>query len=217
MDTDATKKRLSHKMILKDFAEGRTQTLIGTQMVAKGHDFPMVTLVGVISADTALNLPDFRAGERTFQLLTQVAGRAGRGKSGGGVIIQTFLPHHYTIASAIHHDYEGFYKKEVALRKELYLPPFSHLVILTCRSYKEERAKLCVENLARHILKKKINGLMELAGPTEAFVYRLRRQYRWNIILKVKDLAGFNPSLKKCLKEFGKPSGVTVAIDVDPL
>lgn len=217
MDTDATRKRQSHRMILKDFSEGRTDILIGTQMVAKGHDFPRVTLVGVVSADTALNLPDFRAGERTFQLLTQVAGRAGRGFMPGNVIIQTYVPDNYTIVSAMHHDYKDFYKKEIALRRELMLPPFSHIIYLTLRSYKEDRAKKCAEDLARHLLKRRYNSLIELQGPTPAFVYRLRRQFRWNIILKVKNLGAFTPKLKQRLKEFKKPYGVILAVDVDPL
>jgi primosomal protein N' (replication factor Y) (superfamily II helicase) len=216
MDTDSTKKRKSHDQILMDFSKRKTQILIGTQMVAKGHDFPMVTLVGVVSADIALNLPDFRAGERTFQLLTQVAGRAGRGSAPGEVIIQTYVPHHYTIQSAINHDYRDFYKKEIAFRKQLLLPPFSNMIYITLRSYKEERAKEAAEELARHILKKKLSFLIELSGPCQAMVYKLRKQYRWNIILKVKDVAGFNPKLKECLKEFKKPHGVILAVDVDP-
>ncbi|NQT95861.1 MAG: primosomal protein N' [Candidatus Omnitrophica bacterium] len=216
MDTDATRKRLSHNLILKDFSSGKTQILVGTQMIAKGHDFPGVTLVGVVSADTALNLPDFRAGERTFQLLTQVAGRAGRGFSPGEVIIQTYVPHHYTINSAINHDYTAFYKKEIALRRELMLPPFSHMVYITSRSYKEERAQKCAEDLARHILKRPLSNMIELSGPCKDFVYRLRRQFRWNIILKVKDLKEFNPRLRKRLKEFKKPHGVILTVDVDP-
>jgi primosomal protein N' (replication factor Y) (superfamily II helicase) len=216
MDTDSTKKRKSHSQILDDFSKRKTQVLIGTQMVAKGHDFPMVTLVGVVLADTALNLPDFRAGERTFQLLTQVAGRAGRGSYPGEVIVQTYVPHHYTIQSAINHDYRDFYKKEIALRKELSLPPFSNMIYITMRSYKEERAQKASEDLARHLLKEKLHGLIELAGPCPSMVYKLRRQYRWNIILKVKGLLKFNPELKACLKEFKKPHGVMITIDVDP-
>ena len=217
MDTDATTKRGSHDMILKAFAQAKTRILIGTQMVAKGHDFPGVTLVGVISADTALNLPDFRAGERTFQLLTQVAGRAGRGVLAGEVIIQTYVPHHYTITSAIYHDYIDFYKKEIALRKELLLPPFSNLITLTARSYKEDKARMCAEDLAREILKKRPAGMIDLTGPAEAFVYRLRRQYRWNIILKVRDIDKVTVELKAFLKRFKKPHGVTLTADVDPL
>jgi len=216
MDTDSTKKRKSHDQILDDFSKRKTQVLIGTQMVAKGHDFPMVTLVGVVLADTALNLPDFRAGERTFQLLTQVAGRAGRGDAPGEVIIQTYVPHHYTIQCAIKHDYKDFYKKEIALRKELCLPPFSHIIYITTRSYKEDRAKQASDLLARHIQNNKPPGLIELSGPCESMVYRLRRQYRWNIILKVKDIREFNSGLRACLAGFKKPYGVIITIDVDP-
>jgi len=216
MDTDATKKRLSHNQILKDFSSKKTQILVGTQMIAKGHDFPGVTFVGVILADTALNLPDFRAGEKTFQLLTQVAGRAGRGLLPGDVVIQTYVPHHYTINSAINHDFMAFYKKEIALRKELSLPPFSRMIYITVRSYKEERAEACAEDLARYLLKKPLPDLVELAGPAKDFIYRLRRQYRWNIILKVKDLEKFNPALKMRLKGYKKPAGVILTVDVDP-
>ncbi len=216
MDTDSTKKRDSHKNILKDFASRKTQILVGTQMIAKGHDFPMVTLVGVISADTALNLPDYRAAERTFQVLTQVAGRAGRGFSPGEVIIQTYVPGHYTIQSAINHDYKDFYKKEIVLRKELFLPPFSNMIYLSLRSYNEERAKECASLLAKYLLKEKLHGLIKQDGPCQAVVYRLRRQYRWNIILRVKDLLEFNPRLKAALKGFKKLPGVILTIDVDP-
>ena len=217
MDTDSTKKRSSHAEILKEFGERKTQVLIGTQMVAKGHDFPMVTLVGVVNADTALNLPDYRAGERTFQLLTQVAGRAGRGSLHGEVIVQTYVPHHYTIQSAIHHDFKDFYKKEIALRKELALPPYSHMTYIMCRSYNEERAQKAASDLALHISKNKLSGLIEMQGPVEAVVYKLRRQYRWNIILKVKDVNKLNPDLKKALKAFRKPHGVIITVDVDPI
>ena len=217
MDTDSTKKRSSHAEILKEFGERKTQVLIGTQMVAKGHDFPMVTLVGVVNADTALNLPDYRAGERTFQLLTQVAGRAGRGSLHGEVIVQTYVPHHYTIQSAIHHDFKDFYKKEIVLRKELALPPYSHMTYIGCRSYNEERAQKAASDLALHISKNKLSGLIEMQGPVEAVVYRLRRQYRWNIILKVKDVNKLNPDLKKALKAFRKPHGVIITVDVDAI
>jgi len=216
MDTDSTKKRESHKKILDDFANRKTQILVGTQMIAKGHDFPMVTLVGVVSADTALNLPDYRAAERTFQVLTQVAGRAGRGFSPGEVIIQTYVPSHYTIQSAINHDYIDFYKKEIALRKELFLPPFSNMIYISLRSYKEERAKECAELFAKYLLNKKLPGLIQQDGPCQALVYKLRRQYRWNIILRVKELSDFNPRLRSALKDFKKLPGVILTVDVDP-
>ena len=167
MDADSARRKGAASQILKRFARHETDILVGTQMITKGYDFPNVTLVGVISADMSLGFPDFRAGERTFQVLTQVAGRAGRGYSPGEVIIQTYVPHHYTIISAINHDYKEFYKKEIALRRELFLPPFSHIIYLTLRSYKEERAKKAAEDLARHILKKRPSGLTELAGPVQ--------------------------------------------------
>ncbi len=216
MDTDATTKRESHKLILKDFACGKFKILIGTQMVAKGHDFPQVTLVGVISADTALNLPDFRAGERTFQLLTQVGGRAGRGQAPGRVIIQTYAPHHYSIISSIKHDYKGFYKKEIAIRKELLLPPFSHIINIMTRAYKEEKAKAYAKDLALKLSKAKISGCYEISVPVPDVLYRLRRQFRWNIILKVKDVDKTSEQLTGILKDSKVSSGARITVDVDP-
>jgi len=216
MDTDSTTKRKSHKHILKDFSSGKFNIMIGTQMVAKGHDFPQVTLVGVVSADTALNLPDFRAGERTFQLLTQVAGRAGRGSLPGRVIIQTYAPEHYAIVSAIKHDYKDFYKKEIALRKELMLPPFSSIIIITLRSYKEERAQKAAEEFVRKLSKVKIAGCYEIAGPVQDMIYRLRRQFRWNVILKIKMGEKTTDQLRAVLGKIKPPSGVRLAINVDP-
>ena len=217
MDTDATVKRQSHKQILRDFSSGKFKILVGTQMVAKGHDFPQVTLVGVVSADTALNLPDFRAGERTFQLLTQVAGRAGRGFIPGRVIIQTYAPHHYSIISSVGHDYKGFYKKEIALRKELLLPPFSNIITITLRSYKEERAESVAKELAQKLCKAKLAGCYEVAGPVPDMIYRLRRQFRWNVILKVKNLERVTEQLRDMLKRFRVSSGVRLAVDVNPI
>ena len=130
-DSDVISHHSSHEEILRKFRHREADILIGTQMVAKGLDIPSVTLVGVISADTSLNLPDFRAGERTFQLLSQVAGRAGRGKAGGRVIIQTFAPEHYAIQAAASHDYAAFYAQEIAYRRQLNYPPFSRLVQLS--------------------------------------------------------------------------------------
>ncbi len=217
MDTDATAKRQSHRQILRDFSSGKFKILVGTQMVTKGHDFPQVTLVGVVSADTALNLPDFRAGERTFQLLTQVAGRAGRGFIPGRVIIQTYAPHHYSIVSSIAHNYKGFYKKEIALRKELLLPPFSNIITITLRSYKEEKAKLAAKELTRKLCKAKLVGCYEVAGPVPDMIYRLRRQFRWNVILKVKNLDKVTGRLKDIVRGFKLSSGVRMAVDVDPI
>ncbi|MFH1645550.1 MAG: primosomal protein N' [Candidatus Omnitrophota bacterium] len=215
MDADSTKKRKSHKKILDDFKSGKTQIIIGTQMIAKGHDFTNVTLVGVVSADTALNLPDFRSGERTFQLLTQVSGRSGRGDLPGEVIIQSYVSEHYTINYAITHDYDSFYKEELALRKALNLPPFVNLINIGIRSYKEERAEEAANKLALYLQKAEIPGLVEIMGPAQAFIYRLRRQYRWNIMLKVDKLSNAADSLRIALKSFRKPSLAIVSVDVD--
>ncbi|GAI46382.1 unnamed protein product, partial [marine sediment metagenome] len=134
-DSDVTRGRYSHQEILSKFRAHEADILIGTQMIAKGLDLPLVTLVGVVSADTSLNLPDFRAGERTFQLLSQVAGRAGRGILGGRVIIQTYSPEHYAIQAAAKHDYASFYDKEIAYRRQLHNPPFTRLVCLVPNAF----------------------------------------------------------------------------------
>ncbi len=216
MDTDATKKRGSHDKILGGFRRHGIDVLVGTQMVAKGHDFPLVTLVGVVSADTTLNLPDFRASERTFNLLTQVAGRAGRGKEKGFVIIQTYSPSHYAITTASRHDYDAFYKKEIGYRKELNLPPFIHIIKLTLRSVNNKKAKGAADKL-KDLLKKKLDPSVKVIGPAPAVIARLRGQYRWNIMLKTENPKKTNEGLKKILAAFRKPSGVLLAPDVDPI
>lgn len=215
MDTDTTTKRGSHKVILDDFKSGQTQLLVGTQMIAKGLDYPGVTLVGVVSADSALHIPDFRSGERTFSLLTQVAGRAGRGKKPGRVLVQTFTPEHYAIITASKHDYTAFYEKEIELRKQLHLPPYSHLIKITFRSHSDAKA---MESAARltELLKEKKN-ILHISGPVVSSIPRLRRQYRWDVILKAKNAEAANGLLRHALKVFKKTSSVKMAVDVDPL
>jgi len=215
MDTDTTKKRGSHDKILGRFKRHNINILVGTQMIAKGLDFPKVTLVGVISADTMLNLPDFRASERTFNLLTQVAGRAGRGKEGGRVIIQTYTPEHYAIEAASKHDYNAFYKREIRSRKELSLPPFVNIIRLMLRAKKEERVIKASNDLAR-IIKKKMKSA-KLLGPAPAVISKLRNQFRWSLILKVKEPQVAGTALKEILKNMKRPSGVFITVDVDPI
>lgn len=217
MDTDATSKRGSHKQILNSFKKGEIDILIGTQMIAKGLDFPNVTLVGVISADVSLNLPDFRSSERTFGLLTQVAGRAGRGKAKGKVIIQTYSPEHYAIESASKHDYERFYKTEIENRKSACFPPFVNLVSITLRGKKQEKVRDAIVELKNLISSKKENGVVEILGPAPCVVEKMRGQYRWNMVLRSKKVDDSIKILKKGLANFKKPSGVVVAIDVNPL
>jgi primosomal protein N' (replication factor Y) len=210
-DTDVTRRRYSHDAILAKFRGHQADILIGTQMVAKGLDLPLVTLVGVVSADTALNLPDFRAGERTFQLLSQVAGRAGRGVRGGRVIIQSYTPEHYAIQTAARHDYAAFYNKEVEYRRQLRNPPFSHLACLT---YSHTSDILCQReaermrcSLSREIDSKGVADI-ELIGPAPAFIHRRRGRFRWQLILRGWGLAEF-------LSSIPFPQGWVV--DIDPV
>lgn len=188
-DRDTTRARGSHDLILAHFAAHRADVLIGTQMIAKGLDLPLVTLVGVISADTGLHLPDFRAAERTFQVLTQVAGRAGRGLLGGRVILQTFNPDHYAITAAAGHDYEAFYQAEIRHRRELGYPPFRRLARLLYRHTSEEKARLEAERMAAALRARiaSAEGPADLIGPAPCFFRRIRGDYRWHIILRASD------------------------------
>ena len=215
MDTDSTYKRGSHDKVLSKFKDGHIDILIGTQMIAKGLDFPKVTLVGVISADTALNLPDFRSAERTFNLLTQVAGRAGRSDLGGRVIIQSYTPQHYSIQAAKTHDYNTFYDKEISLRKELYLPPFCHMVSLTLRGRKEERVFKASDNLKNNLEKESKAKNIEILGPAPAPISKMKGMYRWSIFLRSETSEAITSILKKALNK-NKSSGIIITVDVDP-
>jgi len=189
-DRDTTGGKWSHEEFLESFIEHQADVLIGTQMIAKGLDLPLVTLVGVVAADTALHLPDFWASERTFQLLTQVAGRAGRSILGGQVIIQTYTPEHYSVQAASRHDYDGFYEKELAFRREHGYPPFARLAKLV---YVHRNQKRCQEEAERlhRILNNKIARLglagADLIGPAPCFFGRLRGKYRWQIVVRAPD------------------------------
>jgi primosomal protein N' (replication factor Y) len=183
--------------------------IIGTQMVAKGLDLPQVTLVGVVSADTALNLPDFRAGERTFQLLSQVAGRAGRGEKPGRVIIQTYSPEHYAIQAAQKQDYEAFYNQEIGFRRELNEPPFSRLIRLTYTHPNENACKDEAERMKKQMeAEMAARGIVDVSiiGPAPAFIARLRGRYRWQMILR-----GNNPA--RLFEKLDIPSGWAVDVD----
>jgi primosomal protein N' (replication factor Y) (superfamily II helicase) len=215
MDSDTMSKRGAHERVLKRFKEHEIDIIVGTQMIAKGLDFPKVTQVGVISADANLNLPDFRSGERTFNLITQVAGRAGRGDLGGEVIVQTFTPEHYAIGFAAKHDYHGFYTKEIVTRRELGFPPFVNLVKITLRSRIEKNVEMSAEKLAER-LEKKIPGV-DIIGPAPSPMAKLRGYYRWNVLIKTQDVDKLVKELRTALKGFRKGSGVFMAVDVDPM
>lgn len=210
-DSDVTRGKYSHQQILSKFRAHEADILIGTQMVAKGLDLPLVTLVGVVSADTSLNLPDFRAGERTFQLLSQVAGRAGRGILGGRVIIQTYSPEHYAIQAAAKHDYASFYDKEIVYRRQLHNPPFTRLVGLT---YSHTNDTLCqreAERMKRLLIEERdAKGIADLSliGPAPAFIHRMRGRFRWQLILRGAEPSAF-------LSQIPIPQGWTV--DIDPV
>ncbi len=210
-DSDVTKGKHSHQEILNRFRSQEADILIGTQMVAKGLDLPQVTLVGVVSADTGLNLPDFRAGERTFQLLSQVAGRAGRGPSGGEAIFQTYSPEHYAIQAAAQHDYTLFYDKEIAYRRQLHNPPFTRLASLIYTHTNDAHCQKEAERMKRRIIEERdARGIADLSliGPAPAFIHRLRGRFRWQLVLRGSELSAF-------LSQIPIPQGWTV--DIDPV
>ncbi len=210
-DRDVTRGRYSHEQILERFQSHEADILIGTQMIAKGLDIPLVTLVGVINADVALYLPDFRAGERTFQLLSQVAGRAGRGRWGGRVIIQTYTPEHYAIVAAAKQDFRAFYEQEIAFRRQYGNPPFNRLASLIYAHTNPERCQGETEQMMLLLREERDSqGLASttLIGPSPAHTQRIRGRYRWQLIIR-------GPDPMSIISKVPIPQGWTV--DVDPV
>ena len=215
-DADTARKKGAHDLILDHFTHGRADILIGTQMIAKGLDLPEVTLVGMILADVSLNLPDFRAAERTFQLITQVAGRAGRSALGGKVILQTFNPDHYAIQRAAAYDFDGFEKTELRYRSETGYPPFSRLVSLEFRHFNPlllENAVRQVSDLLQGWIDQIESHELSIIGPAPCFYARTAGQYRWQIILRGSDPLVF---LREHPPQTWQPAGVVLKIRVDP-
>ncbi len=187
MDFDTTSKKHSYDKLLGSFRRGEADILIGTQMIAKGHDFPKVTLVGVLAADLSLYMSDFRASERTFQLLTQVTGRAGRSIWQGRAIIQSYTPDHYSITCSKEQDYEGFYEAEVMYRKLMSYPPFSNLLVMVLQSKKEKELITRSFELARDIGLVAPGLDIEVIGPSPANISKMNNTYRRVILLKTKE------------------------------
>jgi primosomal protein N' (replication factor Y) (superfamily II helicase) len=217
LDRDTVSGKRQYEQILRDFREGSYDILVGTQMIAKGHDIPNVTLVGVISADVGLGMPDFRAAERTFQLLTQVAGRAGRGAVPGMVLVQTVNPDHYAVRMAAAHDYQAFYEKELAFRRALHYPPFSAMANVLVRSEQKEAAMRMSSELS--ILLTPPPEKLRVLGPAEAPVARLKNEYRYQFLIKAASRKALNGLLQqvRCFARDHKWGATALVIDVDPL
>jgi primosomal protein N' (replication factor Y) len=217
MDSDMMTKKNLYRDIFNAFRVGKIDILVGTQMIAKGLHFPNVTLVGIIYADMALHLPDFRAGERTFQLLVQVAGRAGRGDVEGEVVVQSFTPFHPAVQYARQHDYTGFYEQEIEFRQELRYPPMTRLVCVTVRGRSEDKAKFVAEALTRQLKKEITIDHTVIAGPTPAPLAKIQNQYRFQIMLRTQHIMKLVESLSKVLASLKPPEDVSAAVDVDPI
>ena len=218
MDSDTLKKKQDYRRILGDFKCGKIDILLGTQMIAKGLHFPNVTLVGIVNADLSLHIPDFRAGERTFQLLTQVSGRAGRGDVEGEVFVQTFTPFHGAIQYARRHDFEGFYDEESALRAQLQYPPSARVALVTFRGVNEDKVSFTSESVKKEIEKvlEKFPGAI-LAGPAPAPLLKAEGEFRFQIMIRLKAMGKLSLSLGVMQQRLKLPEGILMSIDIDPV
>ena len=219
MDIDTTRGKDSHEKIYNAFRDGKADILIGTQMISKGLDFPNVTVVGIIAADVSINIPDYRSAERTFQIITQVGGRAGRGDKKGKVIIQTYTPDYYGLIYAKNYDYEGFYNEEFALRALMGYPPFGKILLINGLSNDEEKLKVFMNNLAIEL--KKISDEykdINILGPVPCIITKIKDSYRWQILFKGELSQEFCKKIKDRLYEFNKNvyNEIRVSIDINP-
>jgi primosomal protein N' (replication factor Y) len=221
MDRDAVRTKGSFFKIFKKLRQGEIDILIGTQMIAKGHDFPNVTLVGIVNADASLNIPDFRSGERTYQLIAQVAGRAGRAEKPGRVIVQSYNPGHYVYNFLCRNDFDGFCRKEEETRKMLLYPPFSRLAVFSFEGVLDEKAEQAATETAGILRGENLEAdRLEIMGPTKALVHKVKDVYRWRLLVKGADYNSFRRFLAKHSHGINQRkknwSGVRVTIDVDP-
>jgi len=215
VDTDAMRRKNQLRDTLNDFRANKIDILVGTQMIAKGLHFPNVTLVGILNADVGLHIPDIRAGERTFQLLTQVAGRAGRGELEGEVVVQTYTPHHPSIQFARHHDFEGFADQELQMRRQFGHPPYLHLVLITARSVHQQRAEFSLKTLHARLAKGLPND-MRLTEPLPSPLVKSHDQWRYQVILKATSARKLAAYVSQEMRDLTFPSDVIVTVDVDP-
>ncbi|MBI3940366.1 MAG: primosomal protein N' [Acidobacteria bacterium] len=223
LDRDAVRAKGGHQRILRRFDSGQTQVLVGTQMIAKGHDFPNVTLVGVLNADSGLRVPDFRSAERTFQLITQVAGRSGRGETPGEVIVQTYYPGHYALRCACMQDYPQFYAQEIRYRKLFSYPPFSSLATIVAQdsdvAKAQHRARLFADELDQLLQERQASGNLRILGPAEALLGKLKGSYRWQILIKARGRKLLHEVLEATLQRLEAKKNNTSKwnIDIDPI
>jgi primosomal protein N' (replication factor Y) len=220
MDRDTTRRKLSHYRIIKKMEEKKIAMLLGTQMIAKGHDFPDVTVSAILSSDIALNLPDFRSAERAFQLFTQMAGRAGRGAMPGKAFIQTYEPDHDVFDYVIQHDYKGFYKKEIEMRRELSYPPFSRLVRIILSFKTKDAAKKYTKLLSVRLKKDPPHtktGGIQILGPAPAPVEKVKNLWRWHLILKGKNAKKLRQVAAGIVSRLGDIKDMKIEVDVDPI
>ncbi len=214
MDSDSMKSKKDYRETLSGLWSGKTDILVGTQMIAKGLDVANVTVVGVINADTAFHVPDFRAAERTFQLITQVAGRAGRGPKGGRILVQTFNPKHYAITSAAAYDSDGFQSRELEMRKELEYPPFSRLIRIILQGFNEEKVVKAADRFGVK-LRSALPSPDHLLGPAQAPLYRLKGRFRVHLLVKATDVDLVRKEIQRLLPSISKP--IQTIVDVDPV
>jgi primosomal protein N' (replication factor Y) len=219
LDRDTTRRRGSFEQIIMEFAGGGIDLLVGTQMIAKGHDFHNVTLVGVVSVDAGLGLPDFRAAERTFQLLTQVAGRAGRGDRPGRVIIQTYHPEHYSLVCARDQNYEEFYRREIVFRRTMHYPPFSALINVLVHDKDYDRANSTAMDFARELREAAKGSGLRVLGPAPAAISRIKSEYRFQVLIKAQSRARAREALDIAMDRATAAghNPRSISVEVDPM
>ncbi|WP_291734175.1 primosomal protein N' [Clostridium sp.] len=219
MDVDTTRDKHSYERIYNTFKNGEADILIGTQMVSKGLDFKNVTLVGILAADMSINIPDYRAAERTFQIITQVAGRAGRGDKQGEVLIQTYTPQHYSLQYAVNYDYEGFYEKEFTVRAMMKYPPFGKLLLINGTSKKEELLKNFMHKIIM-MIKPLVESCLdiEILGPIPCMISKVKENYRWQIVIKGEFDSYFSKNIKEILYDENKNvyNDIRISMDINP-